>query len=181
MAKEMFKEIKGKTRARYGFAMIATKEIKKGTFIIQEKPQLVWKNPTGVPQTEDPLEIQKEMGIAEIKGIHAAFNNMKKSDRDEYLQLWNYFDHLNLAKSVSKKKWENMKTNISSAFPDFTKNEIALAMKIHGIYKSNSDHNDTFVSIKTAKFNHSCNANAIKRVIRSVSRNFLLTKCFYFL
>ena len=28
MAKEMFKEIKGKTRARYGFAMIATKEIK---------------------------------------------------------------------------------------------------------------------------------------------------------
>lgn len=55
-----------------------------------------------------------------------------------------------------------MKTNISSAFPDFTKNEIALAMKIHGIYKSNSDHNDTFVSIKTAKFNHSCNANAIK-------------------
>ena len=78
MAKEMFKEIKGKTRARYGFAMIATNEIKKGTFIIQEKPQLVWKNPTGVPQTEDPLEIQKEMGIAEIKGIHAAFNNMKK-------------------------------------------------------------------------------------------------------
>ena len=91
-------------------------------------------------------------------------------------QLWNYFDHLNLAKPASKKKWENMKTNISSAFPDFTKNEIALAMKIHGIYKSNSDHNDTFVSIKAAKFNHSCNANAIMRVMRSVSRNFLFTK-----
>ena len=53
MAEDMFKEIKGKTRGRHGFAMIATKEIKKGTTILQENPQLVWKNPTGVPEKSD--------------------------------------------------------------------------------------------------------------------------------
>ena len=173
MAEGMFKEIKGKTRGRYGFAMIATREIKKGTFIMQEKPQLVWKNPTGVPQNMS--ESDKELGIAEIKGIHAAFHDMKKSDQDEYLQLWNLYEFLDLTKPVDKWKLENLKNCISLCFPDYTKNGLILAMKIHGIYKSNSSHDDTFVNIKTAKFNHSCNANAIRIVMHSISRNFLLT------
>ena len=161
MAEEMFKEIKGKTRGRYGFAMIATKEIKKGTLVMQEKPQLVWKNPTAVPQ--NMLDI--ELGIAEIKGIHAAFHEMKKSDQDEYLQLWNLFEHLDLTNPEDKLKLQNLNNNICLSFPDYTKNGIILAMKIHGIYKSNSDHEEKFVHIKTAKFNHSCNANAIIRIV----------------
>ena len=152
----MFNEIKGKTRGRYGFAMIATKEIKKGTFIVQEKPQLVWKNPSGVPQNEYSMKIQKELGIAEIKGIHAAFHDMKKSDQDEYLQLWNYYDHLNLTKPASKSKLENMKSCISTSFPDYTKNEIALAMKIHGIYieiykeSNRSNSSSTYINFVNA-------------------------------
>ena len=108
-------------------------------------------------------------------GVYPGFSGTRLHhyDQDEYLQLWNYYDHLNLTKPASKSKLENMKSCISTSFPDYTKNEIALAMKIHGIYKSNSSHDDTFVSIKTAKFNHSCNANAIRIVMRSVSRNII--------
>ena len=158
MAEDMFKEIKGKTRGRHGFAMIATKEIKKGTTILQENPQLVWKNPTGVPEKSDI-----GLGIAEVRGIHAAFHEMKKSDQDEYLQLWNLCEHLDLTNPEDKMKLQILKNNICLSFPDYNRNEIILAMKIHGIYKSNSNHEETFVYIKTSKFNHSCNANAILR------------------
>ena len=85
MTAEMYKvlPIEGK-----GLGVVATKFIKKGTLILNEKPQISLEN-----DPEIPLEIH-------IRQVISCFYEMSESDQSEYMKLYDKFDS-DLVKSES--------------------------------------------------------------------------------
>ena len=77
MTAEMYKvlPIEGK-----GLGAVASKFIKKGTLILNEKPQISLEN-----DPEIPLEIH-------IRQVISCFYEMSDSDQSEYMKLYNKFD-----------------------------------------------------------------------------------------
>ena len=77
MTAEMYKvlPIEGK-----GLGAVASKFIKKGTLILNEKPQISLEN-----DPEIPLEIH-------IRQVISCFYEMSESDQDEFMRLYNKFD-----------------------------------------------------------------------------------------
>ena len=78
-----FMEIPGK-----GFGAIAKKDIKIGTLILKEKPQ-IFDNGSQFQSGREWLE----KGIPDwIKSVMASYNKMTKVDQDEFLKLNNSVD-----------------------------------------------------------------------------------------
>ena len=61
-----------------GFGCVATKDIKRGTLILREKAQMIYKNSEFV--TSDS-----------IKSMVTSFEQMSKNNQEEFLKLHNLF------------------------------------------------------------------------------------------
>ena len=148
-------EIKGK-----GLGCIAIMDIKKGSLILDENPQIC-------------PDIKEEMlSSGWIKSLLKSFYEMNKADQDEYMTLHNKFnnfqDYQNSedfqnCKEIVDKSLECLKLEIGAIEHDPQKTKEIL--KICNIYLSNSfatsDGVDIGVRIKTSRFNHSCQPNAV--------------------
>ena len=148
-------EIKGK-----GLGCIAIMDIKKGSLILDEKPQIC-------------ADIEDGRGSSKwIKSVLKSFYEISKADQDEYMTLHNKFnnfqDYQNSedfqnCKEIVDKSLECLKLEIGAIEHDPQKTKEIL--KICNIYLSNSfatsDGVDIGVRIKTSRFNHSCQPNAV--------------------
>jgi len=126
-------EIEGK-----GLGCVAISDIKKGSLILMEKPQLC-------VETEE-----REWSSMWIKSLLEYFYEMIKADQLEYMTLDNNF------KKVIAKEIEIVKFEIAKIEQDPEKAEEIL--KILGIYSTNIFQGG--VCLKGSRFNHSCQPNA---------------------
>ena len=126
-------EIEGK-----GLGCVAISDIKKGSLILMEKPQLC-------VETEE-----REWSSMWIKSLLEYFYEMIKADQLEYMTLDNNF------KKVIAKEIEVVKFEIAKIEKDPEKAEEIL--KILGIYSTNIFQGG--VCLKGSRFNHSCQPNA---------------------
>ena len=141
---------------RKGFGCIALKNIKKGTLILQEKPQFIAKN-----------VCQNMVGI---NGLVESFNCMSQINQEEYLKLHNRYKNLD-EKDIQNLNWMSW---IESNFDDQIM--VKHVKNIVGIFNTNKF--ESGVGIKSSRFNHSCSSNAEQmwntseefREIRSVSK-----------
>ena len=132
-----------------GFGVVATKFIKKGDFVLKENPQM--------PSTN------KETWKNYVKEIVSNFNLMNQCDQNEYLELDNKYETEN---SQKEPKYLEIQTEINEIEKDSKKAEELL--KIVCIYRTNAFNNG--LSIKTSRFNHSCQPNAARTdEIRAIS------------
>ena len=94
------------------FGCVASKDIKKGTIILKEKPQCIanWSGSR----------------LKKFENVIEAFNKMSKSDQDDYLKLYNKFTESQTLNSEIK-DWIKNNHDISNA----------KASSIVGIYISN--------------------------------------------
>ena len=146
---------------------VALKEIKSGTLILQEKSQCVVK--PGKFDTDT-------LGPTRLKNLLDSFNQMCKSDQEEYLKLYNRFsiDNSSPTENQSKNQQKEEQTHRRKwlqSCTDFNNEDIETFLKIDGIYVTNGFENG--VGIKAARFNHSCRSNAEsgfsdKREIREI-------------
>jgi len=136
------KKIEGK-----GMGCVALKEIKLGTMILQEKPQLKLKS-----------------GSWSFQDLMIAFQQMGDNE-EEYLNLSNRFENFDdliqfilcqsdQKKSKSLNKWtKGLKENLAK----FNSEHREAILKIIGIYYTNCF--DDGVVIKISRLNHSCRSN----------------------
>ena len=113
---------------------VAIKEIKKGTLILQEKPQC-FANASG------PSKI-------DLADLFKSFNKMSQENQEGFLKLHNRFETVE-ALELTKKQKDWLETN--------AKNKDKM-LEIYGIYRTNGFENG--VAINFARFNHSCCSNA---------------------
>ena len=116
---------------------VALKDIKKGTLILQEKPQC-FANASG------PSEF-------DVKSLLFSFDQMSNSDKEEFLKLHNRFENLDEL-ALNDKQRQLIESTAKS------NNELEQIFKIYGIYRTNGF--ETGVGIQFARFNHSCCSNA---------------------
>jgi len=132
------KEVEGK-----GLGCVALKDIKKGTLILKEVPQMRVSDMT-LPQV--------------IKEASEAFNKMNKNDQKEYLSLFDYSIEMDLRplplelKSKLLSQWQRI-------FEMSKKDE--KVFKVMMIFSSNASAIDATVGLKNSRFNHACRPNAI--------------------
>ena len=145
-------EINGK-----GLGCVAIADIKKGSLILNEYPQIV--------QGEEI-----DWSFKWIKSLLKSFNQMSKTDQLEYMKLYSKFNNIqnfenfspstliqNSCKEFIEKNLDNLKLEIGKIEKNTEKaKEI---FKICCIYSSNS-FVDGSLRIKLSRFNHSCQANA---------------------
>ena len=98
---------------RKNFGCVASKDIQKGTIILQEKPQCIanWSGSR----------------LKKFENVIEAFNKMSKSDQEEYLKLYNKFTESQTLNGEIKDWLKNNHHDISNA----------KASNIVGIYVSN--------------------------------------------
>jgi hypothetical protein len=144
-------EIEGK-----GLGCVAISDIKKGSLIFIEKPQLC-------VETEE-----RKWTSMWIKSLLKSFYEMSKADQNEYMTLHNYFNNIqNFRNSVDIpngkeildrkiEEIEDLKFEIGKIEKDPEKAKEIL--KIFGIFSANSY--EAGVSFKASRFNHSCQPNA---------------------
>ena len=162
-------EIPGK-----GFGAIAKKDIKIGTLILKERPQIF----------DDGSQIHLkgnewlEKGIPDwIKSVMASYGQMRKMDQEEFLKLDNKIQKHDLSSEKGYDKiHKKLKTVIGQTFQGAEYDQ-AKILSIAEIFCSNLWHGKrgirpsvSYVEIHASRFNHSCNPN---------SRVF--TECEYFL
>ena len=124
---------------------IASKSIKRGTLISQEKPQCI---ASGRPWDPDW-----------IKSVALSFDQMSARDQEKYLKLHNSFNDIESLNDLQKKELLDRKDKIDKAF-NFgdSKGKCSNIHNILNIYGTNAYENG--LGIETAMFNHSCNSNA---------------------
>ena len=137
-------EIEGK-----GLGCVAISDIKKGSLILTEKPQLCVESP--------------EMSSMWIKRLLKSFYGMNKTDQLEYMTLHNSFlnsEDIQNCKEIRdwrERKIEAAKVEIGKIEPDSEKAEKIL--KIFGICSTNGFQGSVY--LKVSRFNHSCHPNAM--------------------
>ena len=139
-------EIEGK-----GLGCVATSDIKKGSLILMESPQLcVGRGGTSMW----------------IKHLLKSFYGMSKADQLEYMTLHNSFndfknfqnsEDIQNCKEDRDRKIEAVKIEIGKIEQDSEKAEEIL--KIYGICSTNSFQGSVY--LKVSRFNHSCQPNAM--------------------
>ena len=126
-----------------GMGCFALKEIKIGTMILQEKPQLL------LPS-----------GNWSIRDLATSFKQMTDDEDDEYLKLYNRFENINHLNDQDKAKVNKWKQDLGENLVSFDEERLKIILNIIGIYVTNCFENG--VGIKMARFNHSCRSNAGK-------------------
>ena len=140
-------EIDGK-----GLGCIATQDIKRGTVILREHPQLAVSLPD--------YTLQVDSSPMSIIQIMTTFNGMKKDDQTEYLKLSDSFLYSNLLPSEKKLEMQSYLEESRTALISMgkTNDEAEKMLRVFGIYLTNCFHGG--VCFKSARFNHSCRHNA---------------------
>ena len=108
---------------------VALKDLKRGTLILKERPQIVSvTEPSGIWTKESCSEVLRN------------FNSMSKSNQVDYLKLSNQFKEMAVEKS---------KITITE--------NCEILEQIIGIYETNKFKGG--VGIQASRFNHSCSSN----------------------
>ena len=132
-----------------GVGCVAMKNIKKGTLVLRETPQLYF------PEQKEgsSLDAYRENAEAVIEG----FTRMSRDDQRKYLELCNNFegDRGNWSPGMNIDFDAVMKATNNITFPTLCKGK---ALKVWSIYKTNGFPNGVF--LKMSRFNHSCRPNA---------------------
>jgi len=131
----------------------ALQDIKKGSIIIKEKPQIVDKGHTDIKICGAIDLILTDITPSFVHGLNEAFNNMAKTDQEEYMKLYDKFDNISSLPPILQtlvERWNQLITEI-------TKSDEKLA-KIVRIYVTNAFSDGVY--IKRSRFNHSCKPNA---------------------
>ena len=147
-----------------GFGIVASTFIKKGTVILEEKAQMPF-----LDDGPDLQAIRAESWMNWIKKILALYSKMKKSDQEEYLELYNQFEN---DPKKDNSLWMHVlgtdQSSYENSFKEYLlmfiqkmeddKEKVEKTFKIVGIYFSNSVVKDG-LKIKRSRFNHSCRPN----------------------
>ena len=145
------KKIDGK-----GLGWVANKDIKRGSVIFSENPQLELSL-----EQKDAKSMEINFNPNWVEKVMSSFNRMNKTDQDEYMKLSNSFDNIQFLipqhRMILQKEIENRKTVISSKEPD--KNKVEEILKILDICETNSYPQGVY--IKISRLNHSCRPNAM--------------------
>ena len=115
----------------------------------------------GIDVPPPNLQLQADFWMKDyIRKVISVFEQMTKSDKEEYLKLHNRYesDHVLQGNFQLNLKIQNLKTIIMKMEADADKAENI--QKIIGIYETNSFDNG--LKIKTSRFNHSCWPNAVQ-------------------
>ena len=137
-------EIEGK-----GLGCVAISDIKKGSLILMENPQLCF------------VTEERKGSSMWIKSLLKSFYEMSKAHQHEYMTLHNKFNNLQFLQSMSEdiqysEGMEVLKLEVGKFEQDPEKAEEIL--KIVGIYFANTF--GSYVCFKVSRFNHSCQPNA---------------------
>ena len=135
-----------------GIGCIAIENIKKGTLVIRERPQLLV---SGEEISRDPKIpiVQKFAQIAE--GAINCFLEMSREDQENYMKLHNTYASENWSRGMATDYRSVMHATDQMTFPNISKEK---AFKVWGIYKTNAGPKG--VCLKVSRFNHSCRPNA---------------------
>jgi len=129
-----------------GLGVIATKDIKKGSLILSEYPQM--------PHDEDVLALWE------------SYEKMPLVDQNEYMTLHNKYDYVNslpwdlrheFKSEIEKDLWDLM--SYINQYYGHDPEKVCKIFKIYNIYRTN--YFDNGVSIQASRLNHSCRPNAI--------------------
>ena len=129
-----------------GISCIAIKDIKKGSLLLREFPQLL---------------ISDQMIEYDYDNLHnnviGSFLNMSEEDQERYMELYNMYDEdrENWSDGIKEILNEALLATNGMVFSNISKEN---ALKVWGIYKTNAFTNGVFV--KMSRFNHSCHPNA---------------------
>ena len=141
-----------------GSGCVALQDLKKGTLVLDEKPQCVAK--------------KHPDGSRDLKSVIQSFAHMSKNDQEEYLKLYMQYQNLvevpdswkiiySLLDSETEKNLDSSNGVISEFVHNFMEEKqkgYQRFVDIIGIYNTNCFENG--LGIKTARFNHSCCSNA---------------------
>ena len=154
------KEIEGK-----GFGCVATRDIKSGTLILSETPQLIFGKDPSLKQLylKRHGEVEGKFNFLLnspdwIKILVSSVNKMSETDRTEYLKLHSKYNEQEMKELPMelKLKIQASKSIIRNMDSDPIESEKIL--QIYEIYRTNGFSEG--VKIKTSRFNHSCRPNA---------------------
>ena len=154
-----------------GIGYVALKNIKIGTLILDEKPQVFAK---GTPPESKFF-----------KSLSESFKNLQLDEQEKYLLLYNRFEKADLLKEIiniqtSGGGWTTSRGVIGEENPFIKdKNQKSPFWKIYGIFKTNSLTDMDMerdrscqtskgraccrrdLGLEVSRFNHSCSANAL--------------------
>jgi len=130
-----------------GFGIVASQFIERGSLILKEKPQM--------PHVcfETPL------GLKQAKTF---FDQMSQADQKEYLELYNKYES-EFAKNDEELKMELLKMKTYATLIEKDPEKAEKMLKIVCIYRTNSFQKG--LCIKTSRFNHSCQPNAVYAMV----------------
>ena len=134
--------------AEKGIGCIASKDIKKGSLVLRESPQLL------IPEQDNPTF---KGSVQHAENVVKTFMGMSKEDQESYLKLHNKFND-------DRKAWsEGLKREFEAKMVVMSKLTISRmskekAFEVWAIHSTNGFHNG--VCLKMSRFNHSCRPNA---------------------
>ena len=131
-----------------GIGCIANKEIKKGSLVLRESPQLL------IPEHDNPTF---QGAVQHAENVVKVFMGMSKEDQESYLKLHNKFNGDTTTWSEGLTRGFKGKMLVTS---ELTVSTMAKekALEVWAIHSTNGFHNG--VCIKMSRFNHSCRPNA---------------------
>ena len=132
-----------------GVGMVATKKIKLGTLIIRESPQLL----VDLSVNEDFLDKSSR----NIRNTVKSFMQMKQTDKDIFMKLFNKFSVNERLLSVTSLKYIEHAKN---ALENMDLVDISMEEAIAVCQRVNTNAFDNGVCLNISRFNHSCLANA---------------------
>ena len=133
-----------------GIGCIAVQDVKKGSIVLRESPQLLTQFCYGkITITQENLQLTKVI----IKGFMA----MSREDQEEYMKLCNKYDE-DITKWSERMRLEHQ--SVVQAANNMTLEGISKekATKVWAIFDTN--HFPNGVCLKMSRFNHSCRPNA---------------------
>ena len=129
-----------------GLGCFAVKNIKKGTSVLQEKPQC--------------RASEASNGFADAdfrRSVLTSYLEMSESDRREYLNLYNRFEDTEMLSDEQKKETSLIEEHFKTK-SDLDPAIVAEFLKALNIYRTNSFEKG--VGILVSRFNHACCSNA---------------------
>ena len=137
-----------------GLGCVATKDIKRGTLILREKAQILYKK----------SEIETK---GWTKNVVKSFNQMNKTNQEEFLKLHNHFLDQDLSPNQQFTHYQNLlRLAVRVKERSKSEQEREKILAILFICSSNCFMHDDFhcIAIQASRFNHSCLPNAMLKI-----------------
>ena len=118
-----------------------------------------------MPNIDQPppnVHVQADSWIDYIQNVISLFEQMTKSDKEEYFKLHNKYEREHVLQDNFRLdlKIQMLKTIIMMMEAGSTRMEAENILEIIGIYETNGFENG--LKLKTSRFNHSCWPNAVQ-------------------